>query len=503
MDSLAIILPSIVLDYLLGKGIENADVSRRKLRATLLCVGIAANIAVLGYFKYWNFFLDTSNQLFATDFLLTRLILPLGLSFITFQKIAYLMDVYTGEVKGGGFMNFLLFTLFFPRVVAGPIVHYQEVMPQLTQPTVRWVPTNIAVGICLFSMGLFKKVVIADGLAEFVGPVFASPLNGQPVTLLPGWIGALAFTFQIYFDFSGYSDMALGVARIFGVVLPMNFNSPLKASSIVEFWGRWHITLTRFLTAYLYTPMLLSLTRRRIAHGKPVLKGRRTAMSAILILIGFPTVVTMTVSGFWHGVGVQFIVWGMLHGLMLTANQAWRIWRPRFWRDQASYERIMTPVGFGLTFIAFVVTVVFFRAGSVADAISILKGMAGLNGVSIPYAIGSRLGGFGRWLESAGVTYDWSSGSQFIASLAWLGVLFVIVTRMPNSLELLAPFRPALDFPGQEPETAVSSGAGPDGVQPIHKDLVRRRFGPAFVALMAVAGVLGLQRASEFLYWQF
>lgn len=503
IESLAIILPSIILDYVIGKGIERVDDSKRAIRAALLSVGIAANIGFLGYFKYRNFFLDTSNLLFGTDFAFGPLILPLGISFITFQKIAYLMDVYSGQVKEGGFLNFLLFTLFFPRVVAGPIVHYQEVMPQLARPTFRWVPIDIAVAICLFSIGLFKKVVIADRVADYANPVFAAPLQGEPVTLLPGWIGALAFTFQIYFDFSGYSDMALGTARIFGVVLPINFNSPLKSSSIVEFWSRWHITLTRFLTAYLYTPLVLVLTRQRMARGKPVLRGRNTKVSAVVVLIGLPTVLTMMISGFWHGVGFQFIIWGILHGLMLTTNQAWRILRPRFWRNQASYDRIMTPIGFVLTFVAFVATAVFFRASSVTEAIAVLQGMAGLNGVTIPYAIGSRLGAFGQWLEGVGVTYDWSSGSQLIYSVVWLSVIFVIVTAMPNSLELLAAYRPALDFHVPESDVIQSGETRPTVRRLRQIDIVRSRVGPALIGMLAVAGVLGLHRASGFLYWQF
>jgi D-alanyl-lipoteichoic acid acyltransferase DltB (MBOAT superfamily) len=503
VESLAIMLPSIVLDYLIGKSLERVGGSKRAIRATLLGLGIAANITFLGYFKYRNFFLDTWNGLLGTHVAFGSLILPLGISFITFQKIAYLMDVYTGQVKGGSFRDFLLFTLFFPRVVAGPIVHYQEVMPQLSRPTFRWVSTDIAVAICLFSIGLFKKAVIADRVADYANPVFAASLHEETVTLLSGWIGALAYTFQIYFDFSGYSDMALGIARIFGVVLPMNFNSPLKASSIVEFWSRWHITLTRFLTTYVYTPLILRLTRRRMTRGKTVLRGSSTKVSAIMVLIAFPTVLTMTLSGFWHGVGFQFIAWGILHGLMLTANQVWRTWRPRFWRDQASYDRVMAPVGFLLTFGAVVVTFVFFRANSVTAAISILRGMAGLNGVAIPYAIGLRLGAFGQWLEGIGITYDWSSGSQLITSLAWVGALFVVVTAMPNSLELLSPYRPALDFQGTEAETMKPHEARHGMARLRLTDIVQSRFGPALIAAMAVAGVLGLNRVSAFLYWQF
>jgi len=503
VHGLALILPSIVVDYLIGRGLERVDESKRALRASLLGVGVAANIAFLGYFKYRNFFLHATNVLFGTHLAFGPLIPPLGVSFITFQKIAYLVDIYTRQIKAGGLLDFLLFTLFFPRVVAGPIVHYQEVMPQLSRPTFRWVYTDVAVALCLFSIGLFKKVVIADRLGDFANPVFAAPLQGEAVTMLSGWTGALAYTFQIYFDFSGYSDMALGVARIFGVVLPMNFNSPLKASSILEFWSRWHITLTRFLTAYVYTPLLLRMTRRRMARGKPVLRGRSSEMSAIVMLIGVPTVLTMTLCGFWHGVGLHFIVWGILHGLMLTTNQAWRTLRPRFWRDQASHDRVMRPVGFVLTFSAVVVTFVFFRASSVTAAISILGGMAGLNGVTVPYAVGLRLGAFGQWLERIGVTYDWSSGSQFITSFVWLAVLFVVVTTIPNSLELLSPYRPALDFQRPEADATDPHGAGRAVGRLGLLDIVRSRLGPPLVAALAVAGVLGLHRVRAFLYWQF
>ena len=478
VDCLAIILPSIVLDYLIARTLARLDESRRRVRAGLLGLGIVANVALLGYFKYRDFFLDTTNLVFGSHFAFGSLILPLGISFITFQKIAYLMDVYSRQVKPGGFLDFLLFTLFFPRVVAGPIVHYREVMPQFDRSPVRWVPTDIAVAICLFSIGLFKKVVIADRVADFANPVFAAPLAGEPVTLLAGWIGALAFTFQIYFDFSGYSDMALGLARIFGIVLPMNFNSPLRATSIVEFWSRWHVTLARFLAAYVYTPLVLSLTRRRMARGAPVLRGRESAISAFLVLIGLPTMVTMTIFGVWHGAGLPFAVWGMLHGLMLTINHAWRTLRPRFWRHLKSHDLIMAPVGFVLTLAGVTVAFVFFRASSVSAAIAVLRGMAGRNGVT---------------------TLD-SIGSQSILALAWLAVLFVIVTIMPNSLELLAPYRPALDFQMRE----LPAGAATRVWDRFRlRDLVSSRLGPALVATLAVAGVLGLHHATAFLYWRF
>jgi hypothetical protein len=286
----------------------------------------------------------------------------------------------------------------------------------------------------------------------------------------------------------------------------VNFNSPLKSRSIVEFWGRWHITLTRFLTAYLYTPIVMYLTRRRMARGQTVLRGKRSSASAVAILIGVPTFVTMTISGFWHGAGAQFIVWGLSHAVMLTINQAWRTWRPRFWPDQASYQRIMGRLGFVLTFGGFVTTIVFFRADSVGSAISILGSMFGSHGIAIPHAIGDRLGPLGVGLQTLGVSFDWSSGSQFLSAIVWLAVLFIVSTRLPNSLELLQRYEPALDFQTSEPDrdgqaAAASSRHGPFSLVP--RQITLSGVGAVMLAAMFVAGVLALGRGGGFIYWKF
>ncbi len=502
--SLAILLPAILVDFAIARALLRTEESRQLRRRLLFAGGIALNIAFLGYFKYRNFFVDSTNQLFGSHFGLIQMILPLGISFITFQKIAFLADVQSGQVKQFSLFEFLLFTLFFPRAVAGPIVHWEEVMPQLKQP--RWASGDLAVGIALFSIGLFKKVVIADGIASIAAPAFLPQPAGASLTLIPAWVGALGYTFQLYFDFSGYSDMALGLARCCGVRLPVNFNSPLKSTSLVEFWGRWHVTLTRFLTAYLYTPIVLTLTRRRMAGGKPILRGKRSSPSAVVSLIAVPTLLTMGISGFWHGAGTQFIVWGLLHGLVLTTNQAWRTWRPRFWPDHVSYERVMRPVGFILTFGFVVTSIVFFRARSVDSALSILGSMFGTHGVAIPHAIGDRLGALGQRLQHLGVAFDWSSGSQFIAAFVWIAILFIVGTTMPNSLDLTSRYEPALDF--QPPEPAAGSTA--DGQRArwtlsrlVPQTITLNAFGAAALAAAFIAGVLALGRGGGFLYWQF
>jgi D-alanyl-lipoteichoic acid acyltransferase DltB (MBOAT superfamily) len=425
-------------------------------------------------------------------------------------------------VKSIRLLDYLVFAFFFPRTIAGPIVHYEEVVPQLASTKPRNLMTDMAVGVCLFSIGLFKKAIVADSVAQFVPRAFDTPtwntfLSGRPPTMLIAWASVLAYTFQLYFDFSGYSDMALGVARMLGVRLPMNFNSPFKACSVVEFWSRWHITLTRFLTAYIYTPIVLSLTRARLAKGKQILRGKRSTPSAICMLVGLPTLITMTISGFWHGAGWQFVVWGALHGIYLTINQGWRLLRPRFWPNQSSYKRAMKPLGFVLTFGAVVIALVFFRASSISSALSILRGMAGLNGV-LPHDI--------QLLRSVGAGFDWGVLLQLIEPFKWIIVLLLAVTLLPNSLELLRRFQPALDFP-DKPQEASELQPAPSCAQqqPVRTTgtvalsklratrasvwslwsggITLNGITAVIVAILCALGIMALGHGGAFLYWQF
>ena len=252
-------------------GADPSAIERRRKAISgprlVLLLGIAFNVAFLGYFKYIDFGRGAVNDIFGTNLVLTHVILPLGISFITFQKIAFLIDVHAGRVKSFTLQDYCLFVLFFPQLIAGPIVHYREMMPQFHSASCRFDKENFAVGLTLLSFGLFKKVVLADHIATFVTPIYGQAASGGGISLLLAWAAAIGFTLQIYFDFSGYTDMALGLARFFGIRLPQNFNSPLQASSIIDFWLRWHMTLTRFLTAYIYNPLTLSLTRRRMAKA--------------------------------------------------------------------------------------------------------------------------------------------------------------------------------------------------------------------------------------------
>jgi alginate O-acetyltransferase complex protein AlgI len=265
-----LIAPSILINYGMSRVLEQARETRPGLARAVLCIGIILNLCFLGYFKYLNFGEQALNDLFGTGFLLTRVVLPLGISFITFQKIAFLVDVHSGRVNHFTFREYSLFVLFFPQLIAGPIVHYREMMPQFQAAPCRFDAENVSVGLSLFFFGLAKKLILADPLGHIVGPLYDRAASGVPQSMTEAWIAALGFTLQIYFDFSGYTDMALGLARFFGIKLPVNFNSPLKALGIIDFWSRWHVTLTRFLTAYLYMPMTLAMMRRRVASGQPV-----------------------------------------------------------------------------------------------------------------------------------------------------------------------------------------------------------------------------------------
>ena len=499
--SLAIIVPSIAVNYALALCMQarmERTSAEDRIVSWLLVSGIAFNLCFLGYFKYRNFFLDSVNTVFGSHLPLAAVILPLGISFITFQKIAFLVDVRAGAIKRFDAFDFLLFVFFFPQLIAGPIVHYREMMPQFAAISRRLEASHVAVGLCLFALGLFKKGVLADGIAPHATAIFSAAEQGRTIGLVDGWLGALAYTLQIYFDFSGYSDMAIGLARMIGIRLPANFNSPLKAASIIDFWSRWHMTLTRFLTAYAYTPLVMRLTRSRMARGKPVLTRNRPSIAAFGVLLAWPSIATMFLSGVWHGAGLTFILWGLLHGVYLVVNHAWRQWRPKW--DKARYERVMKPVGCVLTFIAVVAAMVLFRARTVDAAGHMLRAMAGQDGITLPAAVLARLGALGEWIAGQGVAADMSSGGTLVHAAAWVVALLLVATCLPNSLEVMRRFEPALNF---RPAAAPAPGRGA-GVLPAGRLVAQLDLGwAALFGLMLLFGTLSLNRVSEFLYWQF
>ncbi len=355
---LPLFVVSMLVNYSIGTWIGNETVSS-SMKKSLLMLGITFNIALLAYFKYGNFSTETINFLFGLDSKVNPIILPLGISFFTFQQIAYLVDSYRVETQSS-LLDYLLFVSFFPKLVAGPIVQHKEIIPQLSdQSTYRINAQDIAIGLTFFALGLSKKVIFADSLSEYVVPVFSTAVEA-PVPLIDAWIGALAYTLQLYFDFSGYSDIAIGVSRCFGIRLPLNFDSPYKALSISDFWRRWHITLSNFLRDYLYIPL----------GGNRKGELRRN----------FNLMTTMLLGGLWHGAGWTFVFWGGLHGFYLTVNHQWRSYLKYLGHDPKEGSWLRNLFGWLLTFIAVVIGWVFFRAESMGAALQIIKGMFGLSG---------------------------------------------------------------------------------------------------------------------------
>jgi D-alanyl-lipoteichoic acid acyltransferase DltB (MBOAT superfamily) len=494
--NLLIIGPSIAVNYALARLLERLRVSGSRSASNIaLLTGLAFNIAFLGYFKYAAFATTAFNDAFGTSFALAHVVLPLGVSFITFQKIAFLIDVHAGRVESFTLQEFTLFVLFFPQLIAGPIVHYRELMPQFQRVRCVFEREHLAVGMTLFVFGLFKKVYLADSVAPFVNALFSQAADGHAMSLWPSWAAALGFTLQIYFDFSGYTDMAIGAARCFGIRLPPNFNSPLKSSNIIGFWMNWHMTLTRFLTAYIYNPLSIWLTRRRLARGLPGIGAGHTTVGGFLTLLVLPTLVTMCVSGIWHGAGYSFIVWGLLHGVFLTVNHGWRLFRRRFERRGADSPRSAAAVvGWLLTFLSVTASMVVFRATSIAAALGVLKGMVGLNGLALPSAILSHLAPLASWLQGFGLVAGDAGMVEALALIRWIPLLAGIALLCPNSLELLEGYGPALNWRPSSPRRDARPWS-PSWSPSIAWALV--------VSVVTLVAILHLGDQSEFLYWQF
>ena len=349
---------SIVANHLISVRLTAPGNSAMTKRG-LLAAGIAGNLALLAYFKYSAFIVENVGALSGLDFTIRAVVLPLGISFFTFQQIAYMVDAAEGEASEYRFLDYCLFVTFFPQLIAGPIVHHREMMPQFQRPeAMRFSHADFAMGLTFFVAGLWKKVVLADTLATFATPVFAMAAD-QPLTASEAWTGAIAYALQLYFDFSGYSDMAIGLGLLFGIRLPFNFASPYKAVDIIDFWRRWHMTLSQFLRDYLYVPL----------GGNRKGRARRYVNLFLTMLLG----------GLWHGAGWTFVIWGALHGVFLIVNHGWRALRSSLgWTSTRTAAGAW--VARGITFLCVTVAWVFFRAESVGEATGMLRAMAGING---------------------------------------------------------------------------------------------------------------------------
>jgi len=367
----SLLLASICLNYGFGHLIENQDKLRRKKQ--LLASAIFVNLCVLAVYKYANFFVETFNSLSGTSLHGLDIALPLGVSFFTFTQITYLVDTYRKHVREHDFLNYFLFVTYFPHLIAGPLLHHGNMMPQFRDAAI-FLPraSNLVIGLAIFSTGLAKKVLLADSFAVHATPVFDAAASGAVLSPRDAWLGSINYTLQLYFDFSGYSDMAIGLSKLFNIDIPINFESPYKARNIAEFWRRWHISLSTFLRDYLYIP----LGGNR--HGDL----RRHANLMITMLLG----------GLWHGAGGTFVLWGGLHGLYLVVYHFWAARFPASVRC-SRWPRRMT--GCLITFFFVILAWVMFRANTVDAALAIYRGMFDLNGK--PPSV--NIGGYNLWFN--------------------------------------------------------------------------------------------------------
>jgi len=400
---LPLILISILFNYTISQSMISYNNKSKKIieKKRILQIGLVLNIAFLGYFKYMDFFIENINWSLNTNLSLMHLALPLAISFFTLQQIAFLIDSYEGLVKEKNLLDYIIFVTFFPQLIAGPIVHHQEIMPQFASIKTKVINyKNISIGLFIFTIGLFKKVVIADTFAPWANMGFdvADKLN-----FFEAWMTSLSYTFQLYFDFSGYTDMAIGAALLFNIKLPINFNSPLRATGIIDYWQRWHITLTNFITTYVYTPILRSFNKV-------------TFLKAMLA-----TFIAMLISGIWHGAGWTFIIWGILHGIALIINHYWK----------KSKRKINKILAWFITFNFINITMVIFRAKDIDDIIKVLTGM--FNGQIVfsrhlyEYLPSMHnLVEFGPWLQNIG-------GNKY--TVISLIVAFLIVLVVKNTIQ--------------------------------------------------------------------
>ena len=446
---------SICVNFAFGRALHHALANKRdEQRLVLIFLGIAFNLCLLGYFKYAAFFRDVLWRASGYYIDVGEIVLPLAISFYTFQQIAYLVDTYRRNAPRYSFLEYASYLAFFPHLIAGPIVRHSSLVPQLNGPRI-WKPgtTAVLVGLAIIMIGLFKKVVIADGSAQYVDPIFFASEQSTPIGFFDAWLAAVLFGFVIYFDFSGYSDIAIGLARLFNVRFPENFASPYKARNIADFWRRWHITLSRFLRDYLYFPL----------GGN---RSGRVGSSANVMI-------TMLLGGLWHGAGWNFIIWGGLHGLYLVAFRVWVARsRPRLF---VLPPALGTFCSRAVTFLAVAVAWVFFRATSLDSATNLLSGMIGLHG----------------WSSASQSSGD-STGHELFAGFALAALLVAMTNVLPSTQDYLIRYRPTLRIYPRRLSALARRLAF--HVEPMHV---------AFVTALGILAMTRLERVQPFIYFQF
>jgi alginate O-acetyltransferase complex protein AlgI len=470
---LLLLVASLLVNFQIGRWLTDLQSSGAAGEAPtnssrpLLTLGVVFNLGLLGYFKYANFFVDNLNAGFGMGLVLNQIVLPIGISFFTFQEIAFLVDSHRGEAGRKRFLDFALFVTFFPQLIAGPIVHYSEVMPQFEARDRKPASDRLAVGLTILVMGLVKKLVIADTMEVPATALFDAVARGHDPALIESWAATLAYTLQIYFDFSGYSDMAIGLGFLFGICLPVNFASPYKADSITDFWRRWHITLSRFLKDYLY----FSLGGNR--------RGKTRTYSNLFL--------TMLLGGIWHGAAWTFALWGGLHGFLLIVHRLWQ------GDPKAPRRRLPKWGGRLLTFGCVILAWVPFRSPDIPSTISVYRGLFGFNGIVLPEDLASKVGALPGMSD---VIQVGALGVEDPGNLAlWLVALIFAVSFLPNTHEWMADRNPALPTRGYPATNSAS-------VAPLFSWRPNVRYGLALAVALFIC-VVKLNDVSPFIYFQF
>lgn len=434
----------------------------------LLGLSIAANLAALCYYKYAAFLVSIVTGV-SSSFDAGSIVLPLGMSFFTFTQITYLVDAQQRQAKNHGFVDYALFVTYFPHLISGPILHHKDMMPQFDAVRTRGLlASDVALGTGIFAIGLFKKAVLADNVGVHVDEFYGAIARGDAVSLVEAWAGGIAYSLQLYFDFSGYCDMAMGASRMLGVNLPFNFASPYKAASIIDYWRRWHITLTNLITAYIFNPIMLAIARRRQAAKLPGFRrGRAENVGAFFWLVVVPTMIAMTLAGIWHGAGWQFVAFGAVNGAYLVINHGWRTIRGRIPLAESTGVEIRIWGSRVLVIAAVVVSHVLFRAETMEIAARTIGALFGLHASSV----------FGTDAIS-------------VQQLALMAALLALVWFAPGTHEIVA---------GQVP--------GPKGVPNEGRTIFGWRPNVAWLLASGVAfGLctpLLLKPPTQFIYFQF
>ncbi len=436
VEYVPLLMLSIAVNYLFAESLTRTD----RWARIVLIAGVSLNLLVLGYFKYTNFAVHFLSHVVQRDLGHFSIILPLAISFFTFTQISYLVDVYRDRSTHYRFFDYTLFVVLFPHLIAGPIVRHWEIMPQFVGRELRASRDDFGVGITLFLLGLFKKYV-ADNAALYADAVYNGAAQHAALSTFDAWIGTAAFALQIYFDFSAYSDMAIGLARMFGIIFPSNFDSPYRATSVIVFWERWHRTLTRFLREYVY----FSLGGNRRGHFRQLIN----------------IMATMLLSGLWHGAGWTYILWGGLHGIFIIINHQWRLWIKRMaWNFD---HWIFRGACVAFTFVVISLAWTFFRAANLAVAGTMLSSMLALHGLSLPDQLLPHGGFRDNVLAPLGVHFVDTQAlaiKHYENAVGTIALLLLACWAAPNSQQLLSRYHPILEPVTREPWIHLKLGFG-------------------------------------------